>query len=131
MNTATKAARILLVDDEPDMSAILGRSLRCSGYEVLTAADGCECLYLAETEHPDLILLDNLMPHMDGLTAMHRLRESESTRDIPIIFVTALADENCLAAALKAGVDAYITKPFDYQTLLDKISSTLNARALQ
>lgn len=128
MKTRISTATILLVDDEPDMAAIVGRSLRLNGYNVLTAANGRECLDLAASELPDIILLDNVMPHMDGLTAMRKLRRSESTRDIPVILVTALADEATLASALRAGADAFITKPFDYQTLLDKISSILDAR---
>ncbi len=128
MKTRISTATILLVDDEPDMAAIVGRSLRINGYKVLTASNGRECLDLAASELPDIILLDNVMPHMDGLTAMRKLRRSESTRDIPVILVTALADEATLASALRAGADAFITKPFDYQTLLDKISSILDAR---
>ncbi len=128
MKTRISTATILLVDDEPDMAAIVGRSLRLNGYNVLTAANGRECLDLAASELPDIILLDNVMPHMDGLTAMRKLRRSESTRSIPVILVTALADEATLASALRAGADAFITKPFDYQTLLDKISSILDAR---
>jgi CheY-like chemotaxis protein len=129
MDTVVKTAKILVADDEPDMTSLVGRSLRLSGYDVLTAADGLECLDLARSERPDVILLDNVMPHMDGLTATRKLREFEATRDIPVILVTALADETSLAAALRAGADGYIVKPFDYGTLLEKIAAVLEARS--
>ncbi|HPD45591.1 MAG TPA: response regulator [Anaerohalosphaeraceae bacterium] len=130
MHVETRGAKILLVDDEPDMTAIVGRSLRLNGYEVLTAGDGFECLNVAESEQPDLILLDNVMPNMDGVTAMRLLREGQSTQHIPVIIVTALADEATLSAALQAGADDYVVKPFDYGELLEKIAAVLSSRPL-
>ncbi|MBE0537220.1 MAG: response regulator [Phycisphaerae bacterium] len=127
MNTELKTAKILLADDEPDMVSIVSRSLRISGYDVIVAGDGLECCDLAEAERPDVILLDNVMPNMDGPAAMERLRATESTCDIPIIIVTAQADSGSLAAALRAGADAYIIKPFEYGTLLEKIAAVLES----
>ncbi len=120
-----KTAKILLADDEPDMTNVIGKSLKLSGYEVIIAADGLECVNKAHSEMPDVILLDNVMPNMNGLTALEKLRESEKTRNIPVIIVTALADEDSIGKALKAGADSYVIKPFDYESLLEKIIKVL------
>ena len=123
-----KTAKILLADDEPDMTRIMGKSLEISGYEVIIANDGIECISKAQCEQPDVILLDNIMPNMDGLTALEKLRSSKQTEDIPVIIVTALADEDSIAKALNGGADSYVVKPFDYEMLLAKITMALESR---
>lgn len=120
-----KTAKILLVDDEPDMTTVIGRSLELEGFDVITAGDGWECIMMARSEMPDVILLDNVMPKMDGLTALEELRSSSETADIPVIIVTALADEDSIARALKGGANSYVVKPFDYELLLAKIAKVL------
>ncbi len=125
----TKTARILLVDDEPDMTRIMGKSLEISGYEVIIANDGIECVSKAQCEQPDVILLDNVMPNMDGLTALEKLRSSKRTEDIPVIIVTALADEDSIAKALNGGADSYVVKPFDYEMLLVRITMVMESRS--
>ena len=124
-----KTARILLVDDEPDMTRVIGKSLEISGYEVIIANDGIECISKAQCEQPDVILLDNVMPNMDGLTALEKLRSSQRTEDIPVIIVTALADEDSIAKALNGGADSYVVKPFDYEMLLVRITMALESRS--
>ncbi len=124
-----KTARILLADDEPDMTRVIGKSLEISGYEVIIANDGIECISKARHEQPDVILLDNVMPNMDGLTALQKLRSSKRTEDIPVIIVTALADEDSIARAMKGGADSYVIKPFDYEMLLAKITTALDSRS--
>lgn len=117
--------KILLVDDEKDISIIISKVLERSGYEVITAADGLEGIAKAEDELPDLILLDNMMPNMDGPAALVKLKASEKTRSIPVITVTALADEDNIVTAQKGGAVDYVVKPFDYDILLKKIAKTL------
>ena len=80
---------IMIVDDEQDIVTIIGKVLRKSGYEVTTAADGLECIKKLETKLPDLILLDNIMPNMDGYAVLSKLKASKRTSHIPIVMVTA------------------------------------------
>ncbi len=124
-----KIVKILLADDEPDMTRIIGKSLEISGYEVIIANDGAECISKAQCELPDVILLDNVMPNMDGPTVLEKLRSSQRTEDIPVIIVTALADEDSIAKALKGGADSYVVKPFDYEMLLARITMALESRS--
>ena len=123
-----KTVKILLADDEPDMTRIIGKSLEISGYEVIIASDGVECISMAQCEQPDVILLDNIMPNMDGLTALEKLRSSKRTEDIPVIIVTALADEDSIAKAMNGGADSYVIKPFNYDMLLARITMALESR---
>ncbi len=118
-----------MADDEPDMTRVIGKSLEISGYEVIIANDGIECISKARHEQPDVILLDNVMPNMDGLTALEKLRSSQRTQDIPVIIVTALADEDSIAKALNGGADSYVVKPFDYEMLLVRITMALESRS--
>jgi len=124
-----KTAKILLADDEPDMTRIIGKSLEISGYEVIVANDGVECISKARCEQPDVILLDNVMPNMDGPATLEKLRSSKRTEDIPVIIVTALADEDSIAKALNGGADSYVVKPFDYEMLLARITMALESRS--
>ncbi len=120
--------KILVVDDEPDVVRILSKSLMTDGFEVVTANDGLECLAKVENEPPDLILLDNIMPNMDGQAVLEKLKASKETEDIPIIMVTALADEKDIASAQKGGAIEYVVKPFDYYVLLKQIKQTLKSK---
>jgi CheY-like chemotaxis protein len=120
--------KVLVVDDEPGMVMILSKFLKHNGYDVITASDGLECIAKAESELPDLILLDNVMPNMDGQTALAKLRASKETKDIPVIMVTALSDEKNIASAQKGGAVEYVVKPFDYTVLLEKIKEALKSK---
>ncbi len=124
----TNAAKILVVDDEPGMVMVLSKFLKHNGYEVVTASDGLECIAKAEDELPDLILLDNIMPNMDGQTALGKLQASEKTGHISVIMVTALSDAKNIAGAQKGGAVEYIVKPFDYAVLLEKIGLALKSK---
>lgn len=120
--------KILVVDDEPDVVRILSKSLVADGFEVITANDGLECLAKAENELPDLILLDNVMPNMDGQTTLAKLKDSKKTEGIPVIMVTALADEKNITTSQKGGAVEYVVKPFDYNVLLEKITQALKSK---
>jgi len=120
--------KILVVDDEQDVVTIIGKVLKKNGYEVITANDGLECIGKVESELPDLILLDNVMPNMDGQAVLSRLKASKKTEDIPVIMVTALADEEHINGAQKGGAVEYIVKPFGYNVLLEKIKQTLKSK---
>ena len=127
-NDNANSNKILLVDDEHDIVTIISKVLRKSGYEVITANDGLECIKKVETEPPDLILLDNVMPNMDGPTALTKLKASKKTADIPVIMVTALADREHMNRAQKNGAVEYVVKPFDYRVLLEKIGQVLKSK---
>jgi CheY-like chemotaxis protein len=122
------ASKILIVDDERDIVTIIDKILKKSGYEVIIANDGLECIKKVETESPDLILLDNIMPNMDGPTTLAKLKASKKTAKIPIIMITALADQEHMNGAQKKGVVEYIIKPFDYSVLLEKIAQVLKSK---
>ncbi|MGB8226247.1 MAG: response regulator [Sedimentisphaerales bacterium] len=121
-------AKIMIVDDEQDIVIIIGKVLKKSGYGVMIATDGIECLKKLETELPDLILLDNIMPNMDGKTVLSKLKASKRTADIPVIMVTALVDQEHIISAQKGGAVEYIVKPFDYTVMLEKIAQVLKAK---
>jgi CheY-like chemotaxis protein len=124
----TNGIKILVVDDEQDIVTIIGKVLKKSGYEVTTAYDGIECIKKVETEPPDLILLDNIMPNMDGQAVLEKLKASKKTAYIPVIMVTAIADQEHITAAQKNGALEYIVKPFDYTVLLEKIAQVLKSK---
>jgi len=121
-------AKIMIVDDEEDIVIIIGKVLKKSGYQFTTAVDGLECLKKLENELPDLILLDNVMPNMDGKTVLLKLKASKRTANIPVIMVTALADQEHITSAQKGGAVEYIVKPFDYTVMLKKIAQVLKAK---
>ena len=123
-----KAGKILLVDDEPDIVMVVGEYLRHKGYEVIGASNGQECIEKAESELPDIILLDNSMPVMDGLTALKKMNDIEKIKDISIIMVTAFASQKNLELARQENVFAVIAKPFDYAVLLKKIAEALKSK---
>jgi Response regulator containing CheY-like receiver, AAA-type ATPase, and DNA-binding domains len=122
------ASKILVVDDEQDIVTIIGKVLKKNGYEVTTANDGLECIDKVSEELPDLVLLDNIMPNMGGQAVLAKLKASKKTADIPVIMVTALADQEHITGAQKGGAVEYIIKPFDYTVLLEKIAQVLKSK---
>jgi len=124
----TNGIKILIVDDEQDIVNIIGKVLKKSGYEITTAKDGLECIDKVSQELPDLILLDNVMPNMDGQTVLAKLKALNKTADIPVIMVTAVADQEHITGAQKGGAVEYIIKPFDYTVLLEKIAHVLKSK---
>lgn len=121
----TGGAKILVVDDDRYISAFMNIILSQSGYEVVIAQDGFECIDKAEKEKPDLILLDFMMPKMDGLTTLAGLKKSTETAGIPVIMVTASDDKKNVRQAHESGASDYVVKPIDKALLLERIASTL------
>ena len=123
-------SRILIVDDNPTNVKVLQTRLAAEGYEVLTAADGEEGLAAARQHIPDLILLDVMMPKLDGFEVCRRLRADAAFPFTPIIMVTAMADSKDVIAGLEAGGDEYLTKPVDHAALAARVRSMLRIKRL-
>ena len=122
--------RILVVDDTPENVEILQARLTSHGYYVLTAADGEQAIAVATAEHPDLILLDVMMPKLDGIEVCRRLRSDSSLPFMPIILVTVRTESRDVVAGLEAGADEYLTKPVDHAALVARVKSMLRTKAL-
>jgi two-component system KDP operon response regulator KdpE len=120
-------AKILLVDDEPDIVWLLNHTLTEDGYEVQSAPNGVEGLRLAYAFQPDLVLLDIMMPAMDGWEVLRRLREFS---DVPVIMLTVVSGEDNLVEALEIGADDYVTKPFTLEELKARVRAVLRRTAL-
>jgi two-component system OmpR family response regulator len=116
-------ARLLVVDDEPNIRELLSTSLRFAGFEVHTAADGREALRQAEATRPDLVVLDVMLPDLDGFSVTRRLRERG--RDVPVLFLTAKDDVADRVAGLTIGGDDYVTKPFSLEEVVARIRAVL------
>ena len=112
------AKKILAVDDEKHIVRLVQVNLERAGYEVVTANDGKEALEKVESETPDLVVLDVMMPYMDGFEVLQNLRRNPSTRDIPVIMLTAKAQDQDVFKGWQSGVDCYLTKPFNPIELL-------------
>ncbi len=121
---------ILAVDDTPENLEILRVRLEANGYAVETAADGEEGLVKARGLQPDLILLDIMMPKLDGIATVRMLKADDTLRSIPVILVTAKADTQDVVEGLDAGGDDYLTKPFEHRALLARVRSMLRQKAL-
>jgi len=116
--------RILIVDDEPNVRKLL-RTVLNKKFTVLEAEDGSQAVNVASTEKPDLILMDIMMPKMDGYTSCYALKSEPSTRSIPVIMLTAIDLRLNLQLSKEIGADGYITKPFNSKDLLDNIAHFL------
>ncbi len=116
------SARILVVDDDAPMRAFVGRNLEARDYRVQEAANGMEALAVLHHDPVELVILDIMMPHLDGYETCRRLREFS---DVPVIVLTAMGDERDVVAALDCGADDYLTKPFGVEELLARIRSVL------
>jgi class 3 adenylate cyclase len=121
---------VLIADDNAMNLDILHARLTAHGYEVLTAADGETALSLAREKHPDLILLDVMMPGLDGLEVCRRLKGDPSLPFMPLILVTARADSRDVVSGLEAGADEYLTKPVDQAALVARVKSMLRIKSL-
>ena len=119
---AIKAKRILIAEDEVALRDFVSRNLRARGFEVLEASNGLEAVALWEREDPHLLILDIMMPRMDGLEVCRRVREHSA---VPIIVLTALDTEPDKVAALDLGADDYLTKPFGVEELLARVRAVL------
>lgn len=123
MNTNQPEAKLLVVDDEPNILELLATSLRFTGFEVVTAANGREALEKAETENPDLAVLDVMMPDLDGFTVVRKLRSAG--RLFPVLFLTAKDDTEDKVTGLTVGGDDYVTKPFSLDEVVARIRAVL------
>jgi len=123
-------ARVLIADDNTANLRILKMRLAADGYEVVTAADGEEALVVARDSTPDLILLDIMMPKVDGIEVCRRLKGAQGGSFTPIILVTAMTDAKDVVAGLEAGADEYLTKPVDHAALSARVRSMLRIKGL-
>jgi len=121
-------ARILAVDDSPTVLEMIKSILESGEYEVITATDGSEALELARSESPDLIVLDVMLPKLDGYKVCRLLKYDQKYQHIPIVMLTAKAEEQSMATGIRTGADQYLTKPVEPETLLETVAAEL-ARA--
>jgi two-component system alkaline phosphatase synthesis response regulator PhoP len=117
--------KILLVDDEPDILEIISFNLEKVGYQVTTASNGLEALKEAKKALPHIIILDVMMPELDGIETCERLRQEEQFQDTIIMFLTARGEDYSYVAAFDAGADDYVTKPIKPKVLLSKVKGLL------
>jgi DNA-binding response OmpR family regulator len=121
--------KILVVEDEPDLLDLVVYNLRKEGFRALRAETGEKALELARDERPDLVLLDLMMPGLDGIEVCRRLRANDATADIPIVMVTARAEESDAVVGLSVGADDYVKKPFGVKELLARVRAVLRRAA--
>lgn len=115
-------ALILAADDDPIIRRLLEVNLEMEGYDVVLAEDGAIAVEKAREHQPDVILLDVMMPNMDGVEACRQLKADDATKDIPVVFLSARARDADVTEGTRAGATAYITKPFDPIDLLDLLA---------
>jgi len=118
---AAHLGRVLVVDDSEIVRALIRVNLELEGFEVVTAIDGLDCLKKVLHVEPTMITLDVVMPRLDGFSTAIRLRQDERTRHLPIVMITAAAQDRDLARGREVGVDAYITKPFEPGDLISTV----------
>ncbi|AGY60696.1 response regulator transcription factor [Gloeobacter kilaueensis] len=117
--------RVLVIDDDPAILELIAFNLQMSGYEVVEAPDGIKGQALALQLLPDLIVLDLMLPQVDGLTICQRLRRDERTSEIPVLMLTALGQVKDKVSGFNAGADDYLTKPFELEELLARVRALL------
>jgi len=122
---STVKPKLLVVDDEPQIREIL-RDLLAEKFEIMEGADGLEAVRLAQELRPDVILMDVMMPGLDGISAVKRLRENDETRPIPVLMLTAANSTRQRIRAFDLGADDYISKPFEVDEVIARIQSKLN-----
>ena len=123
--------KILLVDDEQDILEFLSYNLKKEGFELLTANDGNKGLALAKKHKPDLVILDVMMPAMDGIEVCEKIREVDELDDVLILFLTARAEDYSELAGFSAGADDYITKPIKPKLLISRVKAILRRKRKQ
>ena len=116
--------KVLIVDDEPNVRR-LSRTILSKNFDVVEAEDGKQAIEIANTQQPDVILMDMMMPKMDGLTACHAIKKDPATKSIPVIMVTAIGFELNIKLSQQMGATGYVTKPYTPNDLLDKIEQVL------
>jgi DNA-binding response OmpR family regulator len=121
------APKILVVDDEPDVLLIVKTGMQAEGYDVVTATNGQDALTVVKDEKPDAIILDVMMPIMDGFETLAHLKEDDTTCTIPVIMLTGLSERAKIQKALVSGIHFYVIKPFEFEELVQKVRTALNA----
>ena len=122
MERANTTPVVLMIDDEPDMLDLASQRLEQAGYRVLTATDGLEGLRLAGAQHPDVILLDVMMPVMDGYQVLQMLKNQPVMADIPVVMLTAKGTEGDMSASVDLGSVCHLVKPYQPKELLEEVS---------
>jgi DNA-binding response OmpR family regulator len=120
--------RILAIDDDPDLLALCRINLTLDGHEVVEASSGREGLDLVASCQPDIVLLDVMMPRLDGLDVLRAIRAGATSYDLPVVIVSARVGHEAESAGRVAGADAYVTKPFSPDLLLDTLKQALEQR---
>ncbi len=118
--------KILVADDEEDIRLIIKFALEDKGYKVLTASDGAEAVAIADKEKVNLIILDAAMPKMDGYEACKKLKKDAKTKDIPVVFLTAIDLQKDKLKSQRLGAVKFIAKPFEIEALIEEIGTILN-----
>lgn len=122
------AKKILAVDDERHIVRLVQVNLERAGYQVVTAYDGKEALEKVEDERPDMVVLDVMMPYMDGFEVLQQLRKNPSTRDLPVIMLTAKAQDADVFRGWQMNCDCYLTKPFNPMELISFVRRIFKAQ---
>ncbi len=117
--------RVLVIDDDPVILELLRINFEIEGFEVISACDGQEGLDRAGADHPDVILSDIMMPRLDGLQLLTRLKNDPATANVPVVLLSAKAQRAEVDKGLALGADDYVTKPFDPLELLDRVNAAL------
>ena len=118
-------ARVLIADDDPDVLQLLAITLELDGYEVVRALSGADALWRASEERPDVVVLDVMMPNLDGITVLRQRRDDTATKDIPVLLLSAKAQDADIKIGLDAGAAGYVTKPFDPDDLVAEVERLL------
>lgn len=126
---ANNQTSLLVVEDEKDLLEVLRFSLSREGFSVRTAENGEDAIRFVREKRPDLVVLDLMLPTIDGLSVCRALRATESTRDLPVVMLTAKGEESDIVRGLEAGADDYVTKPFSPKVLLARINAVLRRAA--
>ncbi len=129
MEERQRTAQVMVVDDDPDTVIILARHVQREGYTAIAASSGLECLRILRERSVDLILLDLMMPEMDGFEVCRALKGNQATADIPIIMITARDDLEARAEGMRLGVADFLAKPVFRRQLANRISAQLDAVA--
>ena len=120
---------VLVVDDEAATLKLIRKALETHRLEVATAANGAECLLAIAQRHPDLVILDVMMPVLDGFQTLRALRENDPTKHLPVIMLTARREDHDIVRGWMSGVDLYLTKPFEIKELLAAVDRILEVSA--
>ncbi len=125
LSVVPKQNQILVIEDDASVRTLLDKSLRAKGYGVVTCDDGLEGLTMLELTKPDLIIVDIMMPRLDGMTFVKAIKDNEQTRPIPVIFLTSNNDAKTMIQGINMGAKHYITKPFQLDDLLSKVAKAI------